>query len=82
MADSGSPLVGSTGTGLMDHRSSSVERKLDRVQEAVSRRVEGNPAWHELPSLARQKDVTLVCAAKDQLHNEALVLKELLERST
>jgi uncharacterized protein YeaO (DUF488 family) len=55
---------------------------MDRVQEAVSRRVEGNPAWHELPSLARQKDVTLVCAAKDQLHNEALVLKELLERST
>ncbi len=41
-----------------------------------------NPAWHELQSLARQKDVTLVYAAKDQLHNEALVLKELLERST
>jgi uncharacterized protein YeaO (DUF488 family) len=40
-----------------------------------------NPAWSELQSLAaRQKDLTLVYAAKDQLHNEALVLKQLLER--
>ena len=41
-----------------------------------------NPAWPELQSLARQGDLTLVYAAKDRLHNEALVLKQLLERVT
>jgi uncharacterized protein YeaO (DUF488 family) len=41
-----------------------------------------NPAWTELQSLARQGDLTLVYAAKDPLHNEALVLKQLLERVT
>ena len=30
-----------------------------------------NPAWSELQALARQGDLTLVYAAKDQLHNEA-----------
>lgn len=41
-----------------------------------------NPAWPELQALARQGDLTLVYAAKDQLHNEAVVLKQLLERGT
>ncbi len=41
-----------------------------------------NPVWSELQSLARQKDLTLVYAAKDQLHNEAVVLKQLLEHDT
>ena len=41
-----------------------------------------NPAWSELQALARQRDLTLVYAAKDQLHNEAVVLKQLLERGT
>ncbi len=41
-----------------------------------------NPAWLELQSLARQKDLTLVYAARDRLHNQALVLKQLLDRST
>jgi len=39
-----------------------------------------NPAWPELQSLAQQKDLTLLYAAKDQLHNEAVVLKQLLDR--
>ncbi|MCA0176329.1 MAG: DUF488 domain-containing protein [Proteobacteria bacterium] len=39
-----------------------------------------NPAWPQLQSLARQRNLTLVYAAKDQLHNEAVVLKQLLER--
>lgn len=39
-----------------------------------------NPAWPELQALARQKEVmTLVYAARDQLHNEAVVLQQLLE---
>ncbi|MCL6526089.1 MAG: DUF488 domain-containing protein [Thermaceae bacterium] len=40
-----------------------------------------NPAWLELQALARQQDLTLVYAAKDPLHNEAVVLQELLEHS-
>lgn len=44
--------------------------------------LKNNPAWPELQSLARQKDLTLVYAANDQLHNEAVVLKQLLERGT
>lgn len=44
--------------------------------------LKNNPAWLELQSLARQEDLTLVYAAKDQLHNEAVVLKQLLERNT
>lgn len=39
-----------------------------------------NPAWPELQGFARRGDLTLVYAAKDQLHNEAVVLKQLLER--
>lgn len=39
-----------------------------------------NPAWPELQALAHQGDLTLVYAAKDQSHNEAVVLKQLLER--
>ena len=38
-----------------------------------------NPAWPELQALARQKkDLTLVYAARDQVHNEAALLKQLL----
>ncbi|OZB36873.1 MAG: hypothetical protein B7X35_03090 [Halothiobacillus sp. 14-56-357] len=40
-----------------------------------------NPAWAELQAIAQQRDVTLVYAAKDQLHNNAVVLKQLLVRS-
>lgn len=42
--------------------------------------LKGNPAFAELRGLARQGDITLVFAAKDTLHNEAVVLKQLLER--
>jgi uncharacterized protein YeaO (DUF488 family) len=45
--------------------------------------LKNNPAWLELQSLARQKkDITLVYATKDQLHNEAVVLKKLLDHGT
>ncbi|MFV0443169.1 MAG: DUF488 domain-containing protein [Planctomycetaceae bacterium] len=39
-----------------------------------------NPAWPELQTLARQKHLTLIYAARDQEHNEAVVLRQLLER--
>jgi len=41
--------------------------------------LKGNPALSELQTLSRQRDITLVYAAKDQLHNEAVVLKQILE---
>ena len=44
--------------------------------------LENNPAWPELQGLARKGDLTLVYAAKDRLHNEAVVLKQLLDRGT
>lgn len=42
--------------------------------------LKGNPALAELKALARARTVTLVYAAKDPVHNHALVLKQELER--
>jgi uncharacterized protein YeaO (DUF488 family) len=44
--------------------------------------LKANPALAELRAHARQGDVTLVYAARDQLHNEAVVLKRILDRSS
>ena len=41
-----------------------------------------NPALAELRAQARAGDVTLVYAAHDPLHNQAVVLKQVLERTT
>ena len=41
--------------------------------------LKGNPAWPELQAIARQKALTLVYAAKDEVHNEAVVLRRLLD---
>lgn len=40
----------------------------------------GSPALAELKALARKGDVTLVYSARDELHNDAVVLREVLER--
>ena len=56
--------------------------KWSEFKKRYRAELKNNPAWPELQSLARQKDLTLVYAAKDQLHNEAAVLKQLLERGT
>jgi len=40
--------------------------------------LDGNQALGELKSLARQRKVTLLFAARDPEHNNAVVLKELL----
>lgn len=44
--------------------------------------LKNNPALSELQALSRQGTITLVFAARDQLHNEAVVLKQILDRST
>ncbi|HOF78263.1 MAG TPA: DUF488 domain-containing protein [Smithellaceae bacterium] len=41
-----------------------------------------NPALSELQALSRRGNITLIYAAKDQLHNEAVVLKQILEHDT
>jgi uncharacterized protein YeaO (DUF488 family) len=43
--------------------------------------LKGNPALAELQALAQQRNITLVYAAKDQLHNEAVALKQILDRN-
>lgn len=42
--------------------------------------LKSNPALSELMSLSRHKRITLLYAARDPLHNEAVVLKRILER--
>ena len=44
--------------------------------------LKNNPALATLRTLSRQGDVTLVYAARDQLHNEAVVLKQILDRDS
>jgi uncharacterized protein YeaO (DUF488 family) len=43
--------------------------------------LKGNPALSELREQSRQGNITLVYAARDELHNDAVVLKQLLRRS-
>ena len=42
--------------------------------------IEDNPALQELRTLALEGDITLLYAAKDEVHNEAVVLKRVLEQ--
>ncbi|MGB3975722.1 MAG: DUF488 domain-containing protein [bacterium] len=54
----------------------------DKWPEFINRyreELDGNPAFAELKTLVHQGDITLVYAAKDTLHNEAMVLKQLLD---
>lgn len=41
--------------------------------------LKNNPVLSELQILSHQRDVTLIYAARDQLHNEAVVLKKILD---
>ena len=43
--------------------------------------LKGNPALAELKALARQGSITLVYSARDELHNDAVVLKAILARA-
>ena len=44
--------------------------------------LKGNLALVELKALARQGDITLIYGARDQLNNEAVVLKQILDRAS
>lgn len=56
--------------------------KWSEFKKRYRAELKNNPALSELQALSRQRDITLVFAAKDQLHNEAVVLKEIMERGT
>ena len=55
--------------------------KWPEFQKRYRAELKGNPALSELEALSRQGDITLIYAAKDQLHNEAVVLRQILERN-
>lgn len=48
-------------------------------QKRYRAELKDNPALAELRTLARKGAVTLVYAAKDELHNQAVVLRQVLD---
>lgn len=57
-------------------------KKWPEFKKRYRAELKNNPALTELKRLSHQGPITLVYAAKDQLHNEACVLKQILDRST
>ncbi|MFL9710097.1 DUF488 domain-containing protein [Methylobacillus sp. Pita1] len=55
--------------------------KWQEFKRCYRAELKNNPAWPELQKLAQQKDITLIYAARDQLHNEAVILKQWLDAS-
>jgi uncharacterized protein YeaO (DUF488 family) len=53
--------------------------KWTEFQTRYRAELKGNPAFDELKKLAHQGNITLIYAARDQVHNEAVVLQQLLE---
>lgn len=54
-------------------------RKWPEFRKRYRAELKNNPALSELRAFARQGNVTLVYAARDRLHNEAVVLKQTLD---
>ncbi|MNB77582.1 hypothetical protein D3C76_176720 [compost metagenome] len=54
--------------------------KWPEFQMKYRAELKGNPALSELKALSRQGNITLVYAAKDELHNDAVVLRQVLGR--
>jgi uncharacterized protein YeaO (DUF488 family) len=50
-----------------------------KTSAAVLKRAEARPLLQELLNVARKEKLTLVYSARDQEHNQAVVLKELLD---
>lgn len=53
--------------------------KWPEFKQRYCEELKNNPALAQLQQLARQGNITLIYAAKDQANNEAVVLKEILE---
>jgi uncharacterized protein YeaO (DUF488 family) len=54
--------------------------KWDGFREKYEKELESNPALGELVALAKKEDVTLVYAAHDAEHNNAVVLSETVKK--
>lgn len=54
--------------------------KWFEFQKKYRAELKDNPALPEIRTLSRQGNVTLIYAAKDELHSHALVLKQVLDR--
>jgi len=52
--------------------------RFDAFRKAYVAELHGNEALAELRALARKRKVTLLYAAKDDAHNNAVVLRDLL----
>lgn len=53
--------------------------KWAEFQQRYRAELAGNPALAELRGFAQAGDLTLVYSAKDELHNDAVVLKQILD---
>ena len=53
--------------------------KWTEFQTRYRAELKRNPAFDELKKLAHQGNITLIYAARAQVHNEAVVLQQLLE---
>ena len=56
--------------------------KWQEFKERYCVKLKNNPALSELQALSRQGNITLIYAAKNELNNEAVVLKQILDRAT
>lgn len=56
--------------------------KWPEFQQRYLAELADNSAWQTLQTLAQEKDLTLVFAAKDEQHNNAVILKSLLDAAT
>ena len=52
--------------------------KWAEFQKRYQAELKGNPAMDELRALSAQGNATLLYAARDQVHNEAVVLQKIL----
>ncbi len=55
--------------------------KWPEFQKRYRAELKGNPALAELKALARKGTLTLVYATREEARNEAVVLKQILDRS-
>jgi uncharacterized protein YeaO (DUF488 family) len=53
--------------------------KWSEFQKRYRAELKGNPALDELRALSAQGNVTLLYAARDQVHNEAVALQKILK---
>lgn len=54
--------------------------KWFEFQKKYRAELKGNPALSEIRMLSCQGNITLIYAAKDELYNHALVIKQVLDR--